>query len=683
MLNQSSLEIENKLQEKKKRSCNALVSSLFVRTNQIAHYPQVVGKNAELRDAINIHIQDAHHIPAHQFACPICPSSFRQRLGLKKHMNVKHSKTAKFQCPFCAKFMYNKNDLDGHVTCGNHSSQKSSTLHWTVPPHHSDYPTTFADHGQPVGHLPVTESVRKDLGFPCRACPDVFSNIEEYNYHMECTHRSYEHAQRCEALHLYKEEEGEKSSIRCSTSELLGKFAAYECSYCSVIVTDYLSLNQHSKNCPSPSCYMICLTCGEKFPSKSEMRQHLKFMHHHKTFGCRFCDMMFLSSSGLLSHTKAKHKPDPKTLCQICGQAFHNRANLQGHMNMHLGVKPFQCKKCGKSYGHSKSLMNHEKSCSKMLSSSGKVKSRWSNLAFTEKNNRFLHRNQYALKPTTSKNKNSSNVGISSVDQSFSFPEHYQSYDEKKIDCESRLQSVETTGQSYDFNKSTYQPLQSLDMGNLNNSSGLNDASLYDQASAHFVLPHMPCKFSPALFIFCHQQVVTMIQQGKAAQNETSHKEIICRHCNEIFQREDDLKHHQDRWCPYYQIPFFTLDTDDIKTSLSFQSMSCTLCMDVFKTNADRAQHMSLKHGVTLYQCEICHEHFGSTRLLWRHKKTIHGVASGHQSCPICGKQFTRVFNLRGHMNMHKGARPFKCSKCGQAFAYSQSQHRHQKLCNK
>lgn len=98
------------------------------------------------------------------------------------------------------------------------------------------------------------------------------------------------------------------------------------------------------------------------------MRQHLKLAHSHKTFGCKFCDMMFLSSSGLLSHTKAKHKPDSKTLCQLCGQAFHNKANLEGHMNMHLGIRPFKCKRCGKSYGHSKSLITHEKICKSIIS---------------------------------------------------------------------------------------------------------------------------------------------------------------------------------------------------------------------------------------------------------------------------------------------------------------------------
>ncbi|CAL1527341.1 unnamed protein product [Lymnaea stagnalis] len=70
---------------------------------------------ADQQERIDNHLHDAHQIPLHQFVCKVCPSSFRKRIGLKKHMEVKHSKTARFQCPFCGKFMYNKNDLDGHV----------------------------------------------------------------------------------------------------------------------------------------------------------------------------------------------------------------------------------------------------------------------------------------------------------------------------------------------------------------------------------------------------------------------------------------------------------------------------------------------------------------------------------------------------------------------------------------
>ncbi|KAI8789834.1 oocyte zinc finger protein XlCOF6 [Biomphalaria glabrata] len=483
----------------------------------------VCNYKAESPETITIHISLVHVDVSQLIACTECGSHFKTQTGLKKHMEVKHRTNPTLKCPICGKVMYNKINLDGHVnkhkglkphvSYGNLSYQQSSTLQLALPLLPStDYPHyqhTLADRGQLHGQPLVTQTGSTEHGIPCRACPDVFTSMEELNYHMEFTHH-YVACSHCTVWcpspaalrgHILREhkpkleeEEGETSSFggKQGTSELLGKFAAYECSYCSIIVTDYPSLSLHSKTCPSPSCSMICLTCGDKFPSKPEMRVHLKFMHSHKTFGCKFCDMMFSSSSGLLSHTKAKHKPDPKTLCQICGQAFHNRANLEGHMNMHMGLKPFKCKKCDKCYGHSKSLMTHEKNCSKSLSAVGKGRSQWSRLS-SSRDNSFLHRGEHCMQQPSLANKRSCELDIPSSSQPFSFPDRYHStFDgDKKLENNSSIQASQSSSDSYTYNDPSYQSLHSLNMESISTASVLND-SVFDQASSDFVLPQVP-----------------------------------------------------------------------------------------------------------------------------------------------------------------------------------------------
>lgn len=307
--------------------------------------------------------------------------------------------------------------------------------------------------------------------------------------------------------------EGGKSTVRKrGSSELIGKFTAYECSYCSVILTEYEDLDVHSKNCPSPSCSMICLTCGEKFPSKPEMRQHLKFMHSHKTFGCKFCDMMFLSSSGLLSHTKAKHKPDPKTLCQICGQAFHNKANLEGHMNMHLGLKPFKCKKCGKSYGHSKSLMTHEKTCSKSISLRGtkpalspkeplKIDPEMHPSRVCDSSNLTTSRHRAVKREPTARRGNTGSIDSMNSNQ-FLFNETYQLFDSSKKTCSERsgLQIMQNATQSFPFSDS-YQSLQSEDLPSISSAPNVDGGLgniVYAQTNNEFVMPHVTYETFPS-----------------------------------------------------------------------------------------------------------------------------------------------------------------------------------------
>ncbi|XP_005089515.2 zinc finger protein 316 isoform X2 [Aplysia californica] len=291
---------------------------------------------------------------------------------------------------------------------------------------------------------------------------------------------------------------------RRASSEMIGKFAAFECSYCSVILTKQADLTVHSKNCPAPSCYMICLTCGEKFHSKPEMRQHLKFAHSHKTFSCKFCDLMFLSSSGLLSHTKAKHKPDSKTLCQICGQAFHNRANLEGHMNMHLGIRPFTCKKCGKGYGHSKSLMTHEKNC-KSVGSSGKSRAAHH---MKRQSNRGASAGKKTSAPSQVSQRQGNNMDTDqthktaltptpSAPQAFSYSESVPTYSVyqtmKKTDQQgdSSQQPMSPSHQEFPFSQS-YQALQSVDLSNMSTPGQAVGENVYSQPSSEgFVLPQL------------------------------------------------------------------------------------------------------------------------------------------------------------------------------------------------
>ena len=40
-----------------------------------------------------------------------------------------------------------------------------------------------------------------------------------------------------------------------------------------------------------------------------------------------------------------------------------------------------------------------------------------------------------------------------------------------------------------------------------------------------------------------------------------------------------------------------------------------------------------------------------------------------NHECPTCGKMFSRLWLLQGHMRSHTGQRPFGCAHCGKSFA--------------
>ncbi|OBA24886.1 hypothetical protein HANVADRAFT_15171, partial [Hanseniaspora valbyensis NRRL Y-1626] len=47
--------------------------------------------------------------------------------------------------------------------------------------------------------------------------------------------------------------------------------------------------------------------------------------------------------------------------CAICSKPFNRFDALKTHMNMHLGLKPFNCKVCGKSFNAKQNMLRHER----------------------------------------------------------------------------------------------------------------------------------------------------------------------------------------------------------------------------------------------------------------------------------------------------------------------------------
>ena len=81
-------------------------------------------------------------------------------------------------------------------------------------------------------------------------------------------------------------------------------------------------------------------------------------------FICPDCSKSFKSAVKLQRHLASNHgnAEERRFRCEHCRKAFKYKHHRKEHENTHFGVKPFQCPRCHKRFGHSGSFSSHKTS---------------------------------------------------------------------------------------------------------------------------------------------------------------------------------------------------------------------------------------------------------------------------------------------------------------------------------
>nr|CAI5857397.1 unnamed protein product [Callosobruchus analis] len=539
------------------------------------------------------------HTDEKPFACKFCEKRFRQQPPLTIHIRT-HTGERPYNCEICCKNFiikrYVANSLfpDPEVTIKSEDVQS----HWDC----HECLGAFETIEQLVNHC---KEVHGSDMYLCDVCGKPFKEMEmlyQHKHSMHPTVFNYECSECSERFRTEKQLYSHKKMTHL-----------YLCNVCGMMFEMGLMLELHGKTVHPEEWNRKCPLCNAILKTEQQMWDHLKEIHS-PVYPCDVCKetlqltKVFCTRLQLAKHKAALHHP-LINLCNVCGQIFHERYQLELHKASHTNKgktsneDDLKCPLCPKVYGSKQQMKCHKRRAHRD----------------------FIHPCDVCGRKFRIPSQVEAHKKTVHVERIYKC-DMCQSSFKTKLGLETHIKQVHQ--KTFDF---------------FCDQCGHGCRSKYD------ILDHKR-NVHDKIKLMCSDCGKTFLGRSSLQQHKALHgdEQYPCSLCEKVFKSKHQMKRHFMR----------NHEKND--------KYVCYKCGKAVSSAHALKAHLNMHDGVKPYKCDICEESFRTCTTLKTHQR-IHTDEKPF-ACKFCEKRFRQQPPLTIHMRTHTGERPYNCDVCCKNF---------------